>query len=187
MSDTLTHFKRLMNPLYLGAYEFQPNEEKTVTIAYVREERVMGADGKSEDCIVAHFQEKDLKPMILNVTNCKAIAKLYKTPYIEEWVGKRLVLRVQPVKAFGEVVDAVRIKPEIPKAAPSAPVCEECAQILKPFGKMNATQLAAYTKQKYGRVLCADCAKGQIDAAENKAEENKPEQPEQKEETKKEQ
>ena len=175
-----THFKALMNPDYLGAYAFQPNEEKTVTVAYVREEHVMGADGKSEECIVAHFQEKDMKPMILNVTNCKAIAKLYKTPYIEEWVGKRLVLRVQPVKAFGEVVDAVRIKPEIPKAAPSAPVCEECAQILKPFGKMNAAQLAAYTKQKYGRVLCADCAGNQQKETENKPEDK------QHEETKKE-
>lgn len=158
MSNTLTHFKRLMNPDYLGAYAFQPNEEKLVTIAYVREERVTGADGKAEDCVVAHFQEKDLKPMILNATNCKAISKLYRTPYIEEWVGKRLVLRVQPVRAFGEVVDAVRIKPDIPKQTATEYACEECGQILKPFGKMTAAQLATYTKQKYGRRLCSDCA-----------------------------
>ena len=171
-----THWKQLTNPDYLGAYAFEPGEEKIGTIAYVRTESVMGADGKKEDCTVAHFSEHELKPLILNVTNCKAISKLYKTPYIEDWAGKRIAMRVQPVKAFGEVVDAVRIKPEIPKAAPKDPVCEECAQILRPFGKMNAAQLAAYTKQKYGKVLCADCAGNQQKETENKPEDKQPEE-----------
>ena len=153
-----THWKKLTNPLYIGAYDFNPGEEKIGTIAYVRQESVVGADGKKEDCTVAHFSEKELKPLILNVTNCKAITKLYKTPFIEEWAGKRIVMRVQPVKAFGEVVDAVRIKPEIPKAAAKEYACEECGQILKPYGKMDAVTLAAYTKTKYGRCLCSDCA-----------------------------
>lgn len=161
-----THWKKLTNPDYLGAYAFDPDEEKVGTIAYVREESVVGADGKKEDCTVAHFVEKDLKPLILNATNCKAITKLYKTPFIEDWAGKRILMKVQPVKAFGEVVDAVRIKPEIPKAVAADIACAECGEILKPFGKMNAAQLAQYTKQKYGKVLCSDCAKKQSEQAE---------------------
>lgn len=175
-----THWKKLTNPLYIGAYDFQPNEEKVGTIAYVRQESVIGADGKKEDCTVAHFSEKELKPLILNVTNCKAITKLYKSPYIEDWAGKTIVMRVQQVRAFGEVVDAVRIKPEIPKAQFSRDIiCDECGGILQPFGKMNVAQLAAYTKKKYGKVLCADCA-----AAENKQPEQAEaaDQPEQAEE-----
>lgn len=180
-----THFKSLMNPDYIGAYAFQPNEEKIGTIAYVKEEQVMGPDGKKEECIVAHFQEHELKPLILNVTNCKMIAKLYKTPYIEDWTGKRIIMRVQQVKAFGDVVDAVRIKAEIPRTAPkpvqSAPkaaapteyVCAECAQIIQPFGQMSAAQLAEYTQKKYGRCLCAECAKG---AADKQAEPTEPTQ-----------
>lgn len=162
-----THWKKLTNPLYIGAYDFQPNEEKVGTIAYVRQESVVSADGKKEDCTVAHFSEKELKPMILNVTNCKAIAKLYKTPYIEDWAGKAIVMRVQQVKAFGEVVEAVRIKPEVPKAIFTREiVCDECGGILQAYGKMTAPQLAAYTRQKYGRTLCADCAATQSKAAE---------------------
>ena len=169
----MTHWKQLTNPDYIGAYAFGPNEEKTGTIAYVREEQVIGSDGKKEECIVAHFTEKELKPLILNVTNCKMISKLYKTPYIEDWAGKRITMRVQQVKAFGDVVDAVRIKPEIPKAAPkqtapkaAAPteyLCAECGQVLQPFGSMSIAQLADYTQKKYGRCLCADCAKGAAD------------------------
>ena len=164
-----THWKTLTNPDYIGAYAFEPNEEKIGTIAYVREEPVIGPDGKKEECIVAHFSEKDLKPLILNATNCKAISALYKTPYIEDWAGKRIIMRVQQVKAFGDVVDAVRIKPEIPKqttAKPTEPVCAECGQVLQPFGQMDVAQLAAYTTKKYGKCLCADCAKGAADKAE---------------------
>lgn len=169
-----THWKKLTNPDYLGAYAFEPGQEMIGTIAYVREESVIGADGKKEDCTVAHFSEKDLKPLILNATNCKAITKLYKTPFIEDWAGKRIVMRVQQVRAFGEVVDAVRIKPEIPKAATVAPACEECGQILTAYGKMSAVQLAAYTKEKYGKCLCAECAsKAGKEQAETKEAETK--------------
>ena len=175
-----THWKKLTNPLYIGAYDFNPGEEKIGTIAYVRQESVVGADGKKEDCTVAHFSEKELKPLILNVTNCKAITKLYKTPFIEEWAGKRIVMRVQPVKAFGEVVDAVRIKPEIPKsAAVKEYACEECGQILTAYGKMTAAQLAQYTKQKYGKCLCSDCAGKLAKGEQAQTEQTEPQEKEQ--------
>lgn len=172
-----THWKKLTNPDYLGSYAFEPGEEKIGTIAYVRQESVVGADGKKEDCTVAHFTEKDLKPLIMNSTNCKAVTKLYKTPFIEEWAGKKIIMRVQPVRAFGEVVDAVRIKPELPRATAASYTCEECGQILSAYGKMSAEQLAAYTRQKYSKCLCSDCAakvgKAQSEQTEAKTEETK--------------
>lgn len=162
----MTHWRSLTNPNYIGAYAFEPNEEKTGTIAYVREEPVMGADGKKEDCTVVHFSEKDLKPLIMNVTNAKSITKLYGTPYIEEWAGKKITMVVRRVKAFGDTVDAVRIKPEIPVCKQAEPVlCADCAAVLTAFGKMSADQLAHYTKDKYGRALCAKCAKAAADDA----------------------
>lgn len=163
----MTHWRSLTNPNYIGAYAFQPGEEKIGTIAYVREESVIGADGKKEDCTVVHFAEKDLKPLILNTTNAKAITKLYGTPYIEEWAGKRVIMVVRLVKAFGEVVDAVRIKPERPPEAdkPSPLLCGDCGDAIGTFGKMTAAQLAQYTREKYGRALCAKCATAAADEA----------------------
>lgn len=160
----MTHFKKLMNPDYIGAYAFEPGEEKTLTIANVRSESVMGADGKKEDCIVCHFKEPGVKPMILNATNCKTIAKLYKTPYIENWAGKQIIVRVQQVRAFGDVVDALRIKPELPAAKPAEFKCSKCGHELIGVGQMNARALADYTRKKYGAVLCAACAKKEADA-----------------------
>lgn len=105
-----THWKKLTNPNYLGAYAFEPNEEKTVTIERVTEETVMGTDGKASECMVLHFREKDVKPMILNRTNAKTIEKLAETPYIEDWAGLQIILVVRTVSAFGGEVDAVRVK-----------------------------------------------------------------------------
>lgn len=167
-----THYKNLGTPPdYLGAYAFEPGEEKIGTIARVCTEQVTGMDGRANACVVCHFQEQGLKPMVLNSTNCKAIAKLYNTPYVEEWTGKKIVIRVQKVKAFGGVSEGLRIKPEIPRAsapgsaAAGKPVlCSDCSNPLRPYGNWGVTGLAEYTREHYGRVLCADCAKKAADA-----------------------
>lgn len=53
--------------------------------------------------------------MIMNSTNLKQIAKLFGSPYIEDWAGKSIQLYTTPVKAFGEVVEALRVRPMIPQ------------------------------------------------------------------------
>lgn len=107
-----THWKRLINPDYIGAYALNPDEDLTVTIDYVQREQIVGTDGKKEDATVAHL--KGHKPLILNVTNSKSIAKLYG-PYIEEWAGKEITLYASMTKAFGDVVECLRIRPSVAK------------------------------------------------------------------------
>lgn len=110
---TQTHWKKLHNPDYLGAWSITPNEDLIATIKTVGLEMVTGTDGKKEELTVVHFME-DIKPMILNVTNSKTIAKVHQTPYIEEWAGKQIQLYSTPVKAFGETVEALRVRPKKP-------------------------------------------------------------------------
>jgi hypothetical protein len=109
---TKTHWKKLTNPNYIGSYALDPNEERIVTIEKVVRETVKDQNGKEEECTVAHL--KGEKPLILNKTNCKIITKVYGTPYIEEWAGKQIKLYVTQVKAFGDTVDALRIRQEKP-------------------------------------------------------------------------
>ena len=162
-----THWKKLNNPDYLGAYALEPGQDLIATIKAVRKEMVTGADGKKEECTVVHFEEKDIKPLILNSTNAKTIQKLYKTPYIEEWQGRKIQLYVETVRAFGEMVEALRIRPSIPKITgpvSSEPVmCADCGAEVSAFGKMNAAQMADYTYSKYGKSLCSECAKVQAE------------------------
>ena len=157
MENTLTHWKKLTNPDYLGAYAFQPGEELIVTIKNVANEIVTGTDGKKESCSVMHFIEDNVKPLVLNATNNKTIAKLLQTPYIEKWAGRKIQLYVQPnVKAFGDVVDAVRVRPFLP--VEKELICADCGNKIVSFGKTKADVLAKYTLSKYGRMLCSDCA-----------------------------
>ena len=163
-----THWKRLINPDYLGAYSLDPGKDMVLTIRQVRKELITGADGKKEECIVCYWEENQ-KPMILNVTNCKTISKLLQTPYIERWAGHRVQIGAEMVSAFGEKVEALRIRKRLPEDVKIA--CEECGQFIAPAFSMSVTQLAAYTKKKCGKQLCAECAKAKKEEkeAENSA------------------
>lgn len=103
-----THWKKLFNPNYMGAYSFEENEQKELRIKSIKVEKVTGRDGKAEDCTVIYFEGKE-KPLICNKTNAKAIAHLTGSDYVEDWVGVVIRLVVKEVRAFGDVVDAVRV------------------------------------------------------------------------------
>ena len=159
----MTHWKKLTNPDYLGAYAFEPNERKILTIKTVKREMVIGTDGKKEECTVVYFAEPS-KPLILNVTNAKAIEKLYATPYIEEWGGKKIRLSVKKVKAFGESVDAVRVDSFKPQDV--VVKCADCGAGITAFGTMTAEQVANGAVKKYGVPICVECGKKRKEAAE---------------------
>lgn len=110
------HWKRLLNPDYIGAYALEPDQDLLLTIKSIVMEKVTGPDGKKEDCAVAYFKEADVKPMILNATNMKMIGKLHKSHLVETWVGKKIQLYATPVQAFGQTVDALRIRDFLPQA-----------------------------------------------------------------------
>lgn len=104
----VTHWKKLTNPNYIGAEVLQPGQELKLTIERIEKEQVKTAEG-SQDCIVAHFKGGQ-KGMIINKTNAKIISKVLDTPYIEEWIGKSIIIYAAKVKAFGELIDALRVK-----------------------------------------------------------------------------
>lgn len=147
----MTHWKKLTNPNYIGSYAFQPGEEKPVTIKCVGLEEVTNQEGGKESCIVAHFTQ-DEKPLILNKTNCKTIEKLAGTPDIEKWPGTGIILHVQRVKAFGDLVEAVRIRPVKPF------ICADCGGIITGCNGKSHQEIREYTVKNYGRQLCPKCA-----------------------------
>lgn len=119
MAAKLTHWKQLTNPDYLGAYSLEDGKDLTVTIKEVKRELVTGVGGKKEECTVAYLVGQ--KPMILNVTNCKSIATIYKTPFIENWKGKQITLFVSTTKLKGEDVECLRIRNTEPKKVELTP------------------------------------------------------------------
>lgn len=148
------------NPNYLGSWDLDelPNREVTLIIKKIVDEEVV-ANTRKEICTVCHWTDEAFKPMILNVTNKKTICKLHKTKDTEKLKGRSIIIGVERVSAFGEMYEALRIRPRLPQIQNAVkPKCENCEKDINASGKMTAEQVAAYTKKKYGKSLCAECA-----------------------------
>ncbi len=157
-----THWKKVVSdPNFIGEGDFQEGEEKVLTIAKVNaSETVATAEGKSKKAVV-HWAEPGNKPMILNVARSKNIEKVSGSGYFEDWPGTKVQLYIEHgIKAFGEVVSAVRVRPYKPRIQQQAPVppCTDCGNAIHPAAGHDARWMATYTAKKYGVPLCADCA-----------------------------
>lgn len=108
-----THWKKLTNPNYIGAYSLEDGKDLVVQIESVTRELVTGENGKKDEYTVAKL--KNQKPFILNATNQKLISKALGTPFIEDWVGKKITLYVSYTKLKGDDVECLRVRSEAPK------------------------------------------------------------------------
>lgn len=134
-----THWKRLINPDYIGAYSVPEGEDLTVKIDFVRVEEITGSQGKKDTCSVMHLVGE--KPMILNVTNSKSIAKLYG-PYIEDWAGQFVTLYASTTRMAGETVECLRVRPQVAQRKPK-PIPEQRLD-----AAIKAIQAGTYTTDK---------------------------------------
>ena len=165
-----THWKKVVSdPNFLGEVDFDENEEKIATISrVVNDVTVQTTEGKSKKAVV-YFVEK-LKPMILNVARSKAITKVAGSPFFEDWVGVAIQLYIDPnVKAFGEIVSAVRVRPTKPVIR-KAVQCADCGNDIQGAAGKGADYMVAYTKKQFGVSLCYDCAMKRAAAKKESAE-----------------
>ena len=174
MSEKTPWKKIVSDPNYIGEADFQDGEEKVLTIDHVSvNEMVKTAEGNSKKQVV-HWKEPGNKPMILNVAKSKSIEKVSGSRFIEDWSGVQVQLYIDDhVKAFGEIVSAVRVRPFKPRVKQQEPVppCADCGGEIAPAMGKDARWLAAYTVKHYGVPLCADCAAKRKAASEQLPEE----------------
>jgi hypothetical protein len=123
-----TRWEATVNKDFLGAYSLDNGEQGynalTVTIDRVQTGKIMTNKGEEVKTIAYLVGQK---PMILNRTNMKELTRLFKSPYLEDWSGKSIVLEVKRVSAFGSMVDALRISqrlPTLPELTPTSPKWE---------------------------------------------------------------
>ena len=151
--EKLTAWQSTRDVNFVGSYDLivgvddnnQPiYKDRIVTIDFVNaKEEVMDAQtNKKVQKTVAHFKEKDIKPMILNTTNKKGIETATGTIFLEKWAGKQVLLTVEQVKAFGKVQPALRIKP-VPKR-----LCDVC-------GRVISNDIYEASMKKYNKALCS--------------------------------
>src|SRR5690606_10109014 len=98
VSNDGTHYRKVFDSPYLSSMDVV--DPITLTIARVTQEADKTKKSK-ETFNTAYFAEKfirdgeKLKPMILNATNSKTMAKLVGSPFIEDWTGVRVTVYVE--------------------------------------------------------------------------------------------
>lgn len=150
-----THYKKLRNPNFLGSWDIPGGKDLVATITKVENQEVFNQSDNSKETVLV-VELAGQKPLIANATNCKNIAKACKSDYIEDWTGKQIALYTTKIKAFGDVVDAVRVRPNAPIVRKVK--CEQCGGEIQPLKNMTSEDVAEYTRKKYGKALCAACA-----------------------------
>lgn len=112
---TTTKYKnfRSFNSNYIGGWTFADGDKiltiKDVISANVKNEK--NQSGEEKICVV--FAELD-KPMVLNSTNNDTITRVIGSPQFADWIGHRIKVGTEKVRAFGDVWDAVRVRDETP-------------------------------------------------------------------------
>ena len=163
---------------YMGAYSIADGVEPVVTIAEVMFGKITLDGGRKEDHVVLRFVEKsvpgmsEVKPLVLNATNQKTLEKLYGKG-ADALAGKKAQFYIDPaVRAVGGgTTEGIRIRPRVPRQVEQGPVkCADCQAEIVAAGEMNAAQVAAFSRKRFGLELCAGCMKAR-DAVKKAAEE----------------
>ena len=142
--ETKTHWRKVFNSDYLGSCDLEDGKDLKAVIKSVSVQNVKNTDGKEQKCNVAIFTDANLKPMILNSTNCKTVKKFTKTPFIDDWNNVAIQIYVKDdIKAFGEITEGLRIRPtqpamSKPKLTPGIPAWNKAIEFLKGTGTIDA-------------------------------------------------
>lgn len=141
--ETKTHWKKCFSSDYLGSCDLEDGKDLKAVIKSVSVQKVKNTDGKEQERNVAKFTDANLKPMILNATNCKIIKKFAKSPYINDWINIPIQIYIKDdIRAFGDVTEGLRIRetqPEMskPKLTKKMPAYEKAVEHLKKGGLIS--------------------------------------------------
>lgn len=149
---------------YLGAEDIDPGAEPILTIDGIWNGLVKLQRGKENKDVMTFSERsvagiKNVRPLIVNVTNRKTLKKIFGGVQAKTLIGKQIQLYVDHKvrdPEDGGMTDGVRIRPFKPKI--TAIKCDRCEKQIVAANNMTAEQVAAYTNKKYGASLCAKCA-----------------------------
>ena len=141
------HYKDYFKSSALNDSDFTGEKDTTVKIVSIQELTLATKDG-DKVYLCAALEGHD-KPFRLNSTICKSIKKAFKSPILEDWVGKYIAVYVQyDLKAFGESHDVLRVRPVAPRIPVASPPItpEQLKQITDGF-KVIGKDIAEYCGQ----------------------------------------
>lgn len=114
----MPHIDDMIESKYLKKSDVEP--AKLVTIKECKKENIAQDNQPAEYKFTLYFNEL-AKPLVLNTTNIHATAVACNAQQSEEWIGKPIVLYVDPnVSYMGKVIGGIRVR--APKQGAQVPV-----------------------------------------------------------------
>lgn len=106
---------------------------------------------------------EECKPLVLNKTNAKALKKLFSpnSDNPSDCIGHKVVLKVESIKAFGKIQDAIRIKEF------SEVKCEGCGNVILPVSGKSVSDLIDISKRNCNKILCVACMRKEKEKKDN--------------------
>lgn len=149
----MAHWRKEMNPSYLGSWDFSSGD-KTLTIKAAGQEPIAEGINKGKPALVLHWHEAE-KPMICNYVNGKTIAKALKTTDLDGWIERKIQLYATTTMVAGSEEECVRVRPFAPTVIEA---CTDCGVEIKAARGFTGGKIAEATLARYGRKLCSECA-----------------------------
>lgn len=119
--ETKTHYRKVFKSDHLGSADLEEMIEDKKRLVFTidkvlqyekTDDRNSGVSvaGKRISANIAYL--KGAKPLVLNATNSKTMAKMTGSKYVEDWAGTVIELYIDSTVKMGkEIVGGVRIKP----------------------------------------------------------------------------
>ena len=102
----MTHWRKLRNEKYLGAWDFELGKEYPFLIDKVQKEEIQSRAGIDTRPVI--YTKTSPKGIVINVVNGKMIEILHGKD-IEGWVGKTVIVTIREEIVKKEKIEAIRI------------------------------------------------------------------------------
>ncbi len=139
-----TPWQKTFDPNFIGAWSLEDGEVFNTVVLKCELKEITSNGKEFKERIVATLKDAPrngiLLPMVIgNKDNAKALQKLSGSQYVEDWKNIPVSIYVKKnIKAFGELVDALRIKDTPPLTGDKKALSEIKALVRDAFKKYEA-------------------------------------------------
>ena len=158
---------------FLGGWSFEKGDETLTITDVTTEEMYDSQNGGKKEAPCLHFKEKEL-PMVLNKTNADTVARVTGSEIPNDWIGKKIIVGQQKIRAFGKEQLVIRVRDEQPKAKAKKKATKDQVQeienLIESGAITNKEAMLNYYKVDTIEDLSQEEAKKLIDKKKNEAE-----------------
>ena len=148
------NYKRAMPKKFMKTSDFEKGEERVLTIKSWSLEQVGRGDEGKEQKLALHFEETD-QCLACNATNAEIIAGLFNSEELDDWIGHRIALYMNPNVTFmGKKVGGLSVRDTKPTGRGAPPPQRQSSGAAWTLAEaLAACEEVAMTKDELRKIL----------------------------------